>query len=133
MSQMLRVLGIIMFFASPASAASAASLLGTWAAEPDSKGQVGHIDITPCGAALCGTIVRIFDKAGQPATTPNLGRRILRDVTQTGPNTYDGGKVYVPILGAEFNVDITLTGNSLKLSACNALSVCRSQRWRRVP
>lgn len=129
MSRSLCVLSLVLCFAGPANANG---LLGTWAAEPDSKGQTGHVDITPCGKGLCGTIVRVFDKAGQPTTTPNLGRRILRDVKQTGPNTFDGGKVYVPILGAEFNVAITVSGNSLRLTACNAQLICRSQTWRKV-
>jgi len=130
MTRFLSLLSIVFLSTGPASAAS---LIGTWAAEPDSKGQVGHIQIVPCGAALCGTVVRIYDEVGQPTTTSNLGRRILRDVRQTSANAYGGGKIYVPLLGAEFDVDISLRGNRLDLTACNALSICRSQIWRRVP
>ena len=33
---------------------------GVWAAPPDGKGQTGHIEIKPCGAALCGTIIKAY-------------------------------------------------------------------------
>jgi uncharacterized protein (DUF2147 family) len=132
MNRILSLLSFVFLVTSPASPANAASLLGTWAVEPDSKGQVGHVQITPCGARLCGTVVRIFDRAGRPTTTSNLGRRVLRDVRQTGPNSYEDGKIYVPLLRAEFDVDIALSGTRLDLTACNALDICRSQTWRRV-
>ncbi len=119
----------VVFLAAPAGAAT---LEGIWATEPDGKAQIGHVEIKPCGAALCGTIVRAYDKAGNQVTTPNIGRRILRDVKSTGGNEYGGGKVFVPLMRAEFPVNMTVQGNKLRLRACNGIGVCRSQDWTRV-
>jgi len=128
----MKKLALFAMIALLAGPANAASLLGTWAAEPDAKGQTGHIDITPCGNAVCGTIARVFDRSGNQVSTPSVGRRVLRDVRQTGPNEYNSGKAYVPLLRAEFPVEIKLDGTRLQLRACNSTRICRSQTWKRV-
>lgn len=85
-----------------------------------------------CGAGVCGTIISAYDKAGKQITTPNVGRRIIRDLKPISANSYGGGKIYVPLMGAEYPVEITVSGNNLKLRACNSLGICRNQSWDRV-
>lgn len=108
----------------------AGGLVGTWLTEPDAKSATGHVVIQPCGGALCGTIVRAFDKAGNPIITPNVGKRILWDVRAQG--NAGEGQVYVPGMRLVFPVSLTANGDRLNLRACNALGLCRTQVWKRV-
>ncbi len=108
----------------------AASLVGTWHTQPDAKETTGHVVIERCGAALCGTVVRAFDKAGNPIVTPSVGKRILWDVKEAG--NAGEGRVYVPVMRAEFPVRLVASGNRLNLRACNKLGICRTQVWQRV-
>ena len=110
--------------------AFAGGLIGTWITEPDAKAATGHVVIAPCGAALCGTIVRAFDKSGSAIVTPNVGKRILWDVKAQG--NAGTGRVFVPVMRSEFPVRLVANGNRLNLMACNALGICRTQVWLRV-
>jgi uncharacterized protein (DUF2147 family) len=129
---MNRVFFAFFAFALLAAPVTAATITGVWATEPDAKAQIGHVQITPCGASLCGTIISAYDKAGKQITTPNVGRQIIKDARAQGANTFGGGTVYVPVMKAEFPVEITVAGNKLTLRACNKLGVCRRQIWTRV-
>lgn len=108
----------------------AADLTGTWQTAPDAKAQTGHVQITPCGATLCGTVVRAFDHTGRPIVTANVGKRILWDVKASGAT--GTGRVYVPVMSRDFPVRLVARGNRLDLKACNALGICKSQVWNRV-
>lgn len=107
--------------------AAAGSIVGVWQTAPDAKAQTGHVQITQCGAKLCGTVISAFDQQGRPITTPSVGRRILWDVGSHGQ-----GRVYVPIMSNDFPVQLASTGNSLHLKACNAIGICKTQVWTRV-
>ncbi|MCG6901715.1 MAG: DUF2147 domain-containing protein [Rhodobacter sp.] len=115
-----------------ADAAQAAPLLGVWQTEPDGKNQTGHVQITPCGAALCGTVVSAYDASGKQITTASVGKRVIRDIRQTGENTFGGGQIYVPLMRAEFPLEIRVSGNHMNLKACNSAGLCRTQKWARV-
>ncbi|WP_172293130.1 DUF2147 domain-containing protein [Pseudoruegeria sp. HB172150] len=110
--------------------AQAGSLTGIWQTEPDRKDQVGHVQITPCGQTLCGTVISAYDSSGNPVTTPNVGRRILWDVAAQGAT--GNGTVYVPIIGSSFPVTLQATGSRLNLRACNSIGLCKTQAWTRV-
>jgi len=129
MKRLLFALGAFILLSAPVAAAT---ITGIWVTEPDAKAQTGHVQIMPCGAALCGTVVSAFDKAGKPITTASVGKRILRDLKPIGGNAFGDGKVYVPIMRSEFPVRMTVNGNRLSLRACNGLGICRSQTWTRV-
>ena len=38
---------------------------GVWKTKPDDNGNFGHVQIKPCGAAFCGTLIQAFDGAGK--------------------------------------------------------------------
>ncbi|MEM9250213.1 MAG: DUF2147 domain-containing protein [Pseudomonadota bacterium] len=115
-----------------AGTASAGDLRGDWRTEPDRKGQTGDVQVTPCGVAFCGTIVRAHDKTGAQITTPNVGRQILFDFAKDASGAYTG-EVYVPLMKAKFAATIRVSGASMTMRACNAMGVCRTQTWSRVP
>ncbi len=51
-------------FIMTAGAALADPAEGVWQTVPDDNGHFGHIEIAPCGPALCGTLVRAYDVSG---------------------------------------------------------------------
>ncbi len=113
------------------SAQAADPVLGIWQAPPDGKGQIGHIQIAPCGAALCGTIIRAFSPNGKPVVTPNVGKRLFWDMQPTGNGTYGKGRVYVPAHKREYAAKMALTGKKLSVKGCVG-PVCQGQVWTRV-
>lgn len=126
---MPRLAAIFLLFL--AVAARADPVLGTWASPPDHRGQTGHIVLAPCGAALCGTLVRAFDRTGAPTLTPNVGKRLLWDLVPGSGGSYRG-RVYVPLMKGDFPADLLLRGDRIMVRGCNALGLCRAQTWHRV-
>jgi uncharacterized protein (DUF2147 family) len=114
-----------------ATALRAEPLAGLWLTKPDFKGQVAHVQAKPCGAAMCGTIIRAFDRSGAPVQTPNVGRRIFWDVTPTGPGLY-AGTGWLPLRDKTFKAKLQLAQNTLTVSGCIG-PICQSQIWTRVP
>jgi len=127
---MKRFLIVLAVLGSMAGPGFASSFLGTWQTPLDAKQTTGYVQIVPCGASLCGTVISAFDKAGKPIVTPSVGKRVLWDVMDDG--TSGNGRVYVPTLRAEFPVVLTAHGNTLILKACSGLGVCKTQVWNRV-
>lgn len=103
---------------------------GTWLSPPDHKGQTGHVVITPCGAAFCGTLVRAYSPNGQRVTTPNVGKQLLFNMKPVGANTYKG-QAFVPIFGRKVNGELRVNGNILTVTG-RVLGVAKSQTWKRV-
>lgn len=110
--------------------ALAEPLLGLWLTRPDKKGQVAHVEAARCGPAICGTILRTYDKAGQPVVTPNLGKRIFWDMVPTGPGTYRGTG-WLPLRNLSFGADLTVSRGTLTVHGCIG-PVCQSQVWTRI-
>ncbi len=119
----------VILFASPALAADPVE--GLWAASPDKKGQIGHIEIKPCGAMLCGTIIRAYAPNGQEVMTPNVGKRLFWNMKPQGRGNYGGGRVYVPAHKKEYDAKMALEGRKLKVKGCVG-PVCQGQVWTRV-
>ncbi len=110
--------------------AFANGLQGTWLTEADGKGQVALVTAEPCGAAFCGTITQVIDANGNRIEHKNVGRRIFWDMKQVSPGVYKG-RAYVPAFGAEYNAEVTLSGNSMKVGGCLG-PICKSQTWTRT-
>ncbi len=104
--------------------------LGLWLTEPDKKGQVAHVEVTRCDAALCGEIVRTLDPQGQPIAHPNIGKRVFWDMKATGEGTYQG-RAYVPAHDREYRGRLTHEGDRLEVGGCVG-PICMSQEWSRV-
>jgi uncharacterized protein (DUF2147 family) len=119
-------------FALLGAAAFADPVEGTWKTKPDDNGNYGHIKVTTCGAAICGTLVTAFDSAGKKIDSPNVGRQIIWDMVPQGDGFYDDGKVYSPDRDKTYNSEMQLSGNSLAVKGC-VLGICRDGgTWTRV-
>jgi len=110
--------------------AAADPVLGLWQTGPDRKDQVAHVTVEPCGGAICGTILRAYDKSGQQVTTPNIGKRVFWDLRPVGPDRYEG-RAYVPAHDRDYDGELVLRGDRLTVKGCLG-PVCMSQNWRRV-
>jgi uncharacterized protein (DUF2147 family) len=110
-------------FAMLAGAAMAEPLVGTWRTAKDDNGNSGLIQVKPCGAALCGTLVKAFDSAGKSMESPNVGRKIIWDTKPAGDGEYRG-MVYSPDRDAEYKSKLVLTGDKLSVSGCR-IGICR--------
>ncbi len=105
---------------------------GVWQTRPDDNGDVGHIDVKPCGPAFCGVLVKAFDKDGKEIASPNIGRRIIWDMVAYGDGVYDDGKVWSPDRDKTYNSDMQLDGDKLAVRGC-VLGICRDGGiWTRV-
>ena len=114
------------------TAAFADPVEGTWKTKPDDNGNFGHVQIKPCGAAFCGTLVKAFDGSGKQIESPNVGRKIVWDMVAYPDGLYDDGQIYSPDRDKTYNGDMTLSGDSLKVRGC-VLGICRDGgTWKRV-
>ncbi len=114
-----------------ATSAFADPLEGRWQTARDDNGNSGIIQVAPCGAALCGTLVQSFDAGGNPIASDFDGRLIISDTVAQGGGAYRG-KVYSPDRDKTYNSRLQLTGNSLAVSGC-VLGICRNGgTWTRV-
>lgn len=114
-----------------AGAAFADPLEGLWQTAADDNGNFGHIQVAPCGAALCGTLVKSFDAGGNEIASDFTGRNIISETVARGGGEYRG-KVYAPDRDKTYNSRLQLSGSSLSVSGC-VLGICRDGgTWSRV-
>jgi uncharacterized protein (DUF2147 family) len=114
------------------SAALADPVLGIWQTRKDDNGNFGHVEIKPCGAAVCGTLVKAFNGEGKEITSDNVGKRIVWDMKAGANGVYKGGKIYSPDRDKTYNGDMTLDGDNLSVRGC-VLGICRDGgTWRRI-
>jgi uncharacterized protein (DUF2147 family) len=140
-----RIVAVIALGVLDANAAQPADLVGVWL-NPQATTRVR---ISPCGAALCGTIVWLQTsnnpQTGEPLTDRNnpdpanrnrpiLGMQILTDLKPGRTAGEWTGKVYAPSDGKIHDATFSMDGpNSIKLEGC-ALGrlICRTRTWTRV-
>ena len=107
-------------------------IVGTWQTIKDDNGNYGHIEVTECGSAICGKLVKSFDGSGKAFQSENQGRQLVWDMKNEGGGKYAGGKVYSPDRDKTYNGQLVLSGNSLDVKGC-VLGICRSGgKWKRV-
>lgn len=105
---------------------------GTWKTKPDDNGNFGYVQIKPCGAAFCGTLIKAFDGTGKETDSPNVGKKIIWDMVAYGEGLYDDGQIWAPDRDKTYNSDMSLKGNSLSVRGC-VLGICRDGgTWTRV-
>lgn len=105
---------------------------GVWKTRADDDGNFGHVEITPCGPAFCGVLVKAFDSTGNERASDNIGRQIVWDMVAYPDGLYDDGKIYAPDRDKEYNGDMTLSGDRLAVRGC-VLGICRDGGvWTRV-
>lgn len=105
---------------------------GLWKTQPGETGGYLHVQISACGAAICGTIKKAFDAQGaSTGTYEHLGKKMLWDMTADGENYYSGGKIWAPDSDKTYRSKMTLSGSNLTVKGCVAV-ICRGQDWTRV-
>ena len=105
---------------------------GIWQTKPDDNGNVGHIEVKPCGGAYCGTLIKSFDPAGKPMASPNIGKRIIWDMATKGNGDYAGGKIWSPDRDKTYSSKMKLSGDKLAVKGC-VFGICRDGgTWQRV-
>jgi len=128
---MTRTLLLAAVLAGSASLSQAEPLIGLWQTAPDDNGNFGHIQVAPCGAQICGTLVRSFDAGGQEIASDFTGRLIISETVAQGDGAYRG-KIFAPDRGRTYGSRLVLSGDSLAVSGC-VLGVCRDGgTWKRV-
>lgn len=116
-----------------ASAAHAAPIEGRWT---NPKGSV-VVNVAPCGAAYCGTVVKASEKvkanARKGGTQNLIGRQILTGLKPTGPGRYKG-KAFVPKRNLYASATVRqLSPNVMEVEGCALIGlICDEQRWTRV-
>ncbi len=118
---MLRAM--IVGLALAASPALADPIEGRWLTGADDNGNRGLVDISACGAAYCGVLVKAYDGSGAEIPSPNIGRQIVWNTVNKGNGVYRG-KVYSPDRDKTYNSKLVLSGAGLSVSGC-VLGVCR--------
>ena len=106
-----------------AGSVMAEPLVGTWRTANDLNGNSGLVKVKPCGAALCGTLIKAFDPAGKPRESENIGRKIIWDTKPVGGGEYRG-MVWSPDKDAEYKSKLVLSGDKLSVSGCR-IGICR--------
>lgn len=115
-----------------AGAALADPVEGMWRTKADDNGNSGLIQITPCGDAFCGKLVKAFDSAGKELASPNVGKKIVWDMKPEGDGAYGDGKVWSPDRDKTYDAKMQLNGNKLSVSGC-VLMICRDGgTWTRL-
>ena len=106
-------------------------LEGYWRTAKDDNGNSGLVHVKPCGAKLCGTLVKAYDGSGKEIKSENIGRKIISETVSKGGGNY-AGKVYSPDRGKTYKSKLKLSGKALKVSGC-VLGICRDGgTWSKV-
>lgn len=121
---------IALIVALAATPAMADPVLGTWQTQPD-DGAYAHVQLAPCGGAICGTIRRTFNATGE-YKSPNLGKQLVQGMVPQGGGKYEG-RVWRPSNDKIYLGRIELNGDSLRLAGCVAGGlICSKQTWSRL-
>lgn len=116
--------------ASPALASAKSPLEGHWKHGPM------VIEIAPCGAKLCGTVVKASasqqKKAQDGSGTELIGARLITDIEQTAPGTYKG-RVFAADRNIYANGTVRqVSHDRLEVKGCVLLVICKSRTYDRV-
>jgi len=104
---------------------------GRWRTAPDDNGNTGIVTVGDCGNRVCGTLTEAFDDAGQPMSSPNVGRQIVWDMEPQGNGRYRNGRVWAPDRDQTYNARMEMAGDRLTVSGC-VLVFCRDAVWTRA-
>lgn len=123
------VLALLMA-AALAGARAQAPIHGEWW----TPGFNARVRIEPCGDAVCGRIVWLWDDSPRNIADrqPLLGRLVIDRMEAAEPGRWHGGRLYNPEDGRDYKGSLRLqSATQLVIDGC-VLFVCRTQVWRRV-
>jgi uncharacterized protein (DUF2147 family) len=127
---MKAALFITLLAASPwLHAAPTPELLGDWW----TPGFGARVRIEPCGDALCGRIVWVWDIAPDIADqAPLVGRQVIDGMRLQASGHWSGGRLYNPEDGRNYKGSLQLrSAENLLVEGC-LLMLCQKQVWRRA-
>jgi len=109
------------------SAAFASSATGVWM---DHTGR-GAVEITSCGANLCGRIIWLKDDGNKQA----CGTKVIGNVKPVAGGKWDGGWIYDPEDKSKYSVEITPLGaDKLKVMGyAGSKMLSETMIWKRAP
>ena len=110
-------------------AQAADPVIGTWKTQVD-DGAYAHVKMSACGDKICGVIARTFNDKGE-YKSPNIGKRLVWDMSPSGNGAYACGRIWQPSTGKEYKSKMALSGNRLNVSGCFG-PICKKQVWARV-
>lgn len=130
MKQILASIAAMALLSGTAVASAKSPLEGRW------KNGKMEVVIAPCGADLCGTVVKASPiqqrKAERGSGTDLIGARLIKDIEPTGPNSYRAS-VFVADRNIHARGSIRqVSRNELKVRGCVLGIVCKSKTWERV-
>ena len=125
-------LAAIAVAASAVPAAANTPVAGLWR---NPKNTV-HVQLQPCGATMCGTVVWAAPKAQAKARKAGqklVGAQLFREFKPIAPNRWQG-KVFVPDLNRTFSGTITATGPSRVVGKGCLIGgfFCKEQTWVKI-
>ena len=120
----------------PARAQTAEDAFGVWL-NPENQ---SNVEFYKCGEGLCAKITKVSDGQKTDDKNPDVAKRnrpvvglvIMEGAKKSGANTWSG-TLYNRADGKSYSGTVTVKAkNSLDLSGCVALVVCRTTTWTRV-
>lgn len=125
----IALIAAAMLISAPAMADDA---FGMWKTAKDDNDNYGHIQVSQCGAKICGKLVKSFNSDGSAGSTTNIGKNIIWDMVNQGGGTYGGGKIWSPDRDKTYKSKMQLNGNKLSVKGCISI-ICRDGgTWNRV-
>ncbi|KUJ76856.1 imidazoleglycerol-phosphate dehydratase [Ruegeria marisrubri] len=117
-----------------AGAVQADPVEGIWKTAEGEEGGYLHVEIAPCGSAICGTINNAFKSSGDlSADYEHLGKQIIWNMLPDEEGYYSGGKIWAPDSDKTYRSKMALEGDSLTVKGCVAGGlICRGQVWTRI-
>ncbi len=107
-----------------------ATVTGEWW----TRGFNARVRIEPCGDAVCGRIVWLWDEApkGVADKSPLVGRLVIDRMQAAEAGFWRGGRLYNPEDGRDYKGSLHLQSpERLVVDGC-VLFICQTQVWRRA-
>ncbi len=126
--------------AAAAMGPAAPGVAGRWMTET----RHGVVEITPCGASICGRLIDSDNIRADPQRRdihnqdPAQRQRPLKGLMMLqgfhgAASQWDGGSVYNPDDGGTYHGTLTIVdATTLKVRGCIVWPLCKSQVWKRV-
>jgi uncharacterized protein (DUF2147 family) len=117
-------------FCTPGAQAQQSGVTGEWW----TPGFNARVRIEPCGDAVCGRIVWLWDETPKDIAdrNPLVGRLVIDAMSAAEPGRWRGGRLYNPEDGRDYRGSLHLQSPTrLVVDGC-VLFVCRTQVWRRA-
>ena len=108
------------------SFAFADDAFGSWKSTPNDEGNFLIMELSACGAKICGTITDVSSGGNQSV----IGRQMIWDMEARGGGKYRGGKIWAADTDKTYRAKMALSGNTLSTSGCVG-PICRAVDWSR--